>query len=227
MVETIDNTSKVCDESLLLGRRPWYRNGRLAYELGRIASSWIGIFVLSRSDEPCVCIHGPAIDTAEQRRNQAIPLNIAKGPGEHSLKDRARFLDIARGSALECAAIQDVLVGTKSIKVQDDTAMRAILHRIVAMRTRMAMKFDGVAELVAAYDAEIDCDNEHRYAEHKHEAQTEETPEPWGASADWKWLIDKRGPNSLIMDVMLLMPGVMIFPLIAKTGNCGRLSRYC
>jgi len=91
----------------------------------------------------------------------------------------------------------------------------------------MAMKFDGVAELVAAYDAEIDCDNEHRYAEHKHEAQTEETPEPWGASADWKWLIDKRGPNSLIMDVMLLMPGVMIFPLIAKTGNCGRLSRYC
>jgi len=40
--------------------------------------------------------------------------------------------------------------------------MKAMLQRIVAMLTRMAMKFDGVAESVAAYDAEIDYDNEHR-----------------------------------------------------------------
>jgi hypothetical protein len=36
------------------------------------------------------------------------PLNIAEGNGKRNLKDRARFLDIACGSALECAAIQDV-----------------------------------------------------------------------------------------------------------------------
>jgi hypothetical protein len=70
LVETIDNTRKVCDESLLLGRRSWYRNGRLAYELGRITNSWICIVVLSRTDESCVRIHGPAIETAEQRQNQ-------------------------------------------------------------------------------------------------------------------------------------------------------------
>jgi len=43
---------------------------------------------------------------------------------------------------------------TKGIKVQDDAAMKAMLHRIVAMLTRMAMKFDGVAE----YGSDVDYD---------------------------------------------------------------------
>jgi hypothetical protein len=47
-----------------------------------------------------------------------------------SLRARARFLDIARGSALECAAIQDVSDSATGMKVQNDAAM----------------KFDGVAE---------------------------------------------------------------------------------
>jgi four helix bundle protein len=54
------------------------------------------------------------------RAAQSIPLNIAEANGKRSLKVRARFLDIASGSALECTAIQDVLVRTKGIKVQDD-----------------------------------------------------------------------------------------------------------
>ena len=90
---------------------------------------------------------------------------------------------IARGSALECAAIQDVLVVSGGMSRETDHELKSKLVRIVAMLTRMAMKFDGVAEQCAAYDAEIDYDNEHRCAEHEHEheSQAAETPEPWDA----------------------------------------------
>ena len=44
------------------------------------------------------------------RAVQSIPLNIAEGNGKRSLKNRSHFRDIARGSALECVAIQDILV---------------------------------------------------------------------------------------------------------------------
>ena len=75
------------------------------------------------------------------RAAQSIPLNIAEGNGKRSLKDRARFLDIARGSALECAAIQDVLVVSGGLSRETDHELKSRLVRIVAMLTRMAMKF--------------------------------------------------------------------------------------
>jgi four helix bundle protein len=53
-------------------------------------------------------IHRPA---GEQwwRAAQSISLNIAEGNGKQSLKDKNRFFKMARGSALECASIHDVL----------------------------------------------------------------------------------------------------------------------
>src|SRR5438874_11416956 len=44
------------------------------------------------------------------RASTSLPLNIAEGNGKFSTVDRARFLEIARGSALERAARLDVLV---------------------------------------------------------------------------------------------------------------------
>jgi four helix bundle protein len=46
---------------------------------------------------------------------QSIPLNIAEGNGEQDLKDKDRFFEIARGSALECAAIHDMLMAIAEI----------------------------------------------------------------------------------------------------------------
>jgi hypothetical protein len=50
-------------------------------------------------------------------------------------------------------------VTTKGIKVQDAAAIKAILHRIVAMPHRMALIFDGVAKPGATYDAVIGFPN--------------------------------------------------------------------
>ena len=96
-----------------------------------------------------------------------VASNIAEGNGKRSLKDRARFLDIARGSALECAAIQDVLVVSGGLSRETDHKLKSRLVRIVAMLTRMAMKFDGVSESSTEYNQSVDY--EHRFTEHEHE----------------------------------------------------------
>jgi coenzyme F420-reducing hydrogenase alpha subunit len=76
---------------------------------------------------------------------------------------------IARGSALECAAIQDVLVVSGGMSRETDHELKSKLVRIVAMLTRMAMKFDGVSETLSEYN---------QSGEHEHEHEHGEEPEP-------------------------------------------------
>jgi|GEM_PF-1157489 len=84
------------------------------------------------------------------RATQTIPWNIAEGNGKRSPNDCARYLEIARGSALEYAAIQDVFVTSNGLGAEASRDRKRKLHRIVSMLTRMTLKQDGVADGVPA-----------------------------------------------------------------------------
>ena len=72
------------------------------------------------------------------RASQSIPLNIAEGNGKSSPGDRRRYFEIARGSTLECAAIQDVLMIGGAMSKENNEFGKRLLHRIVAMLTKLS-----------------------------------------------------------------------------------------
>ncbi|MCF8035710.1 MAG: four helix bundle protein [Desulfobacteraceae bacterium] len=103
-------------------------------------------------------VHRPARDQW-LRASQSIPLNIAEGNGKSPDADRRRYFEIARGSALECAAIQDVLVAGKALGEQESQERKIELDRIAAMLSRLGGRGFSVKEAVAAYgDSKIDSD---------------------------------------------------------------------
>lgn len=67
------------------------------------------------------------------RASTSIPLNIAEGNGKWTAKDRAKFFDIAKGSALECAANLDVGVARSLIENSKAVEGKKILAEIVRM----------------------------------------------------------------------------------------------
>lgn len=71
-----------------------------------------------------------------RRASASIPLNIAEGSGKFD-KDARRFYAIARGSALECAAIIDMLKALALIHPEPYDRLQALLDRIVAMLTKL------------------------------------------------------------------------------------------
>jgi len=69
-------------------------------------NEWVGEFLCS------VEARAAAKDQLD-RAATSISLNIAEGNGKFSTRDRTRFFDIARGSAVESAASLDVLISRK------------------------------------------------------------------------------------------------------------------
>ena len=80
--------------------------------------------------------HGELADQLK-RATISIPLNIAEGAGKPTNRERARFHSIARGSAMECGAIVDIL-RLQGLAQPDAVAQaKPLLVRLVSMLTKM------------------------------------------------------------------------------------------
>jgi len=89
--------------------------------------------------EILIGVHRPARDQW-LRASQSIPLNIAEGNGKTVDADRRRYFEIARGSALECAAVQDVLVVGKALAKTESLSRKMELARMAAMLSRLGAR---------------------------------------------------------------------------------------
>jgi four helix bundle protein len=107
--------------------------------------AWVGDFL------PLITAKTSAKDQLD-RASTSIPLNIAEGNGKFSVKDRARFLEMARGSALECAACLDVLVARKLATAEQVADAKVDLARIVRMMIGLLKRFSERADVLKEED---------------------------------------------------------------------------
>ena len=102
------------------------------------------------------------------RASQSIPLNIAEGNGKTTTGDRRKYFEIARGWALECAAIQDVLRVADALEEEENQERKRHLDRIAVMLSRLGGRGYLVEEektqypikgLVPDFDFDFDFDS--------------------------------------------------------------------
>ena len=121
------------------------------YQVGLELVSWAGQLAAGLSG-----LHRHARDQL-LRSAQSIPLNVAEGNGKRGGEERRRYFEIARGSAMECAATLDVLVALGARSEQEVSEGKKLLLRIAAMLTKMAPPGrSGARESERAYDAPCD-----------------------------------------------------------------------
>src|SRR3954462_9700795 len=100
------------------------------------------------------------------RCSTSVPLNIAEGNGKFSPGDRSRFFEIARGSAMECAACLDVLLVRKLATEEQVAPRKEQLVKIVQMLVGLLRKFSLRAGTMREGEPGYADDYEH---EHEHE----------------------------------------------------------
>jgi four helix bundle protein len=78
-----------------------------------------------------------------ERASVSIVLNLSEGCGRRSRRDRARFFAMARGSAMECAAIVNLALIRDLAPYLDCRRGRSLLVRIVQMLTKLQIALTG------------------------------------------------------------------------------------
>ena len=113
----------------------------VAYQESIIFCGWVGELLTSIGGKA-------AVKDQLDRASTSIPLNIAEGNGKFSDADRSRYLEIARGSALECAACLDVLVVRKMMAADAAVVEKERLARIVGLLLGLLKRFSDRASVL-------------------------------------------------------------------------------
>ena len=87
---------------------------------------WVGILLDEIPEKISSCHH---LDEA----STSISLNIAEGNGKFTSKDRCKYFDISKGSALECAGCLDILARRRKVKLDRIIEGKQLLKDIVSM----------------------------------------------------------------------------------------------
>ena len=104
------------------------------YQNAIVFNSWVGKLLGTITARA-------AVKDQLDRAATSIPLNIAEGNEKYSGIDRARFFEIARGSALESAAYLDVLVCRELIFANKIEPAKNQLIEIVNMLMGLLKRF--------------------------------------------------------------------------------------
>ncbi len=75
-----------------------------------------------------------------RRASISISLNIAEGSGKGTGPDQRRFYSIARGSAMECAAVVDACAALKLISQSEVDDANQLLLSAVRMLSKMCRR---------------------------------------------------------------------------------------
>jgi four helix bundle protein len=118
--------------------------------------AWIGKFLGAISTKA-------AAKDQLDRASTSIPLNIAEGNGKFSPNDRARFFEIGRGSALECAAALDVLVARELATPEQILPGKESLVRVVEMLVGLLRRFSPHGDVLREDEAPYGSSPEHEH----------------------------------------------------------------
>ena len=102
-----------------------------------------------------------AVKDQLDRASTSIPLNIAEGNGKFSDSDRSRYLEIDRGSALECAAALDVLAARNFCHAEEVNAGKERLAGIVRMLMGLLKRFSAKANVLREDEVVYKTDHDH------------------------------------------------------------------
>ena len=82
----------------------------------------------------------PVLRDQLERASVSFTLNIAEGAGRYSRGEKRRHYSSAHGSAVESAAVLDLLVARGLVKADECQPVRALLVRVIQMLVKLEQR---------------------------------------------------------------------------------------